>query len=1496
MKKLKRRISVLLTAVMLCTLFLPMETVAYASEVNSEETVKTEVVMPQDKMKEETEMVSKVDSEDTETQGQQEESEGSEMGSKGIELYSMRPLEEVKAYLVVSDYSDEEIKNMPLSTVLKSLRDSEGNSIEIPETATAVWSYFKDEKDNILQDEYHIINKTTTVDLSMFEYTKDYTMELIVGSGKQLDPGNVRYLVKVYLTKTVSENINCELYVQNEGNSREKIVPQNINVLNSSLMGVDMEMNTFIVPTHKAGREYYLGISSAASEHPDIKVDIYTMEEFIKYLSGSDGTPITNKILNQDMTKVDAGYKGIYDCPTDANDWKNIFWLVHKDEKSGSLIAFNAVSVQVTADIPYVTSELWAYEDEKMTEVACESVNYLDVKDFIIDAENGSIGSMKYVYSDYYMLKEGYAQEKEYFCALNAHSDIWDDANTHVVKAVVGQYESLEAAAEQEDIKEQLIPVERTKAPYGYKANYSYQNGGVDFTIFFDDNTVWKFNVTAMGYKPEFDTTYMMSFNNAPIVGAKDPWFRVDGVKQGDTTLDTYVVENGKAINMDTLYGYGYQTIFINDKTADLSSLKPTFWFGNADRVETYAVSPTTGNKQLSGESVRDFSNGSAQYGTVIDDNVKNYQVNFVKKESGAKLYVNGPSERTIFLDEYFENKHDILIANVGDTPLNGINVELLNAKNVKLDDYWTVGGTDNDTLAPFTTTEVNSKYGELANLAKIRLVKDGDKSGEIEGTLKISADGQEDVYIKLSGRASNPSFVTEKLDEAVKYVPYSYLVATNNMNEWNKVTFTIESGSLPSGLELFPTTGEIYGVPQESGTFNIRVKASYSRDDYFDPSYVDLTLIVKENTDENVYLASDKNDASPNLDDGYTIKQHIGAQIGEYSFELEKIEDTEFTSYGHYEEFVGLWLNGKKLVEGTDYNSESGSTKITINSQTFENNAESDNANTIAMEFRKDSDGDGKGDSEGELNRTSQNFVIAKPKTDPAVENVIALINKIPGKVTLDAKPIIQKARKAYDDLNAAQKTKVTNYSRLTAAENAIKVLEENAKDKAEADKVTALINAIPNPVTLECKNAVVAARNAYNMLTANQKSYVAQSYVNKLNAAEKTIADLEAAQREEEKQQAQINDVIAKINALPENITLQEKGAVADARDAYNALSAAQKEKVMNYEKLVSAEKAIKALEALEEADEKDKAAANAVIGKINVLPETITLEDKPMVEEARKAYNSLTDTQKELVVNYSKLEKAEKVLKALAAYQEADEKDKEVADKVIGMIEALPENVVLSDRKKIETAREAYEALTESQKAIIINYDKLVAAEVALAEAEKEDYENNKEAAKITFVGTVVDKSNKPLADSVVEIHSTVQIARTDKNGYFRFTDVEMGEHTLTIKDKSGKVTVKKHFTIVEGAPLSLKGDVLTARDGEVFTVRIKVQGGTIEFTDIEKGDKTPDNIVNNDETINIDGAGSNPGTGDNSRLVFWYVLLMLSLLAVMGMVMQSRKRRV
>ena len=197
----------------------------------------------------------------------------------------------------------------------------------------------------------------------------------------------------------------------------------------------------------------------------------------------------------------------------------------------------------------------------------------------------------------------------------------------------------------------------------------------------------------------------------------------------------------------------------------------------------------------------------------------------------------------------------------------------------------------------------------------------------------------------------------------------------------------------------------------------------------------------------------------------------------------------------------------------------------------------------------------------------------------------------------------------------------------------------------------------------------------------------------------------------------------VIEKIEALPElsEITLDDKNSVETTRTAYDALTEKQKLKITadTLKVLTDAEAKIAALEK----DAADTKAANAVIEKINALPEVskITLNDKNAVETARTSYNTLTADQKAKVSQeiLKKLTDAEAKITAL----EKDAADTKAAEAVNAKINALPEtsSVTLNDEETIKAARAAYNALTADQKAKVSSdtVNKLSNAEAKLAE---------------------------------------------------------------------------------------------------------------------------------------------------------------------------------
>lgn len=271
--------------------------------------------------------------------------------------------------------------------------------------------------------------------------------------------------------------------------------------------------------------------------------------------------------------------------------------------------------------------------------------------------------------------------------------------------------------------------------------------------------------------------------------------------------------------------------------------------------------------------------------------------------------------------------------------------------------------------------TDTTDMLAECANLDSINTpynIVTAFKLPSVTGTVWSLSDGTEvtefplnqssSVLVTRSNVSGAPEIITTTTDLnmddviRVKYVPYSYTVKTNNEYEWNKVTYSIVEGELAEGLQMYPDTGEIYGIPLEAGEFKVTVMATYSSPEFL-PSYAELTLIVIENTDENVGVATDN---------GYEIIQPVENL---YLSALPEDGSQVLVSIGEYPEFLDVYLDGRKLVKDKEYTSEEGSTRIIIRNQTLAGLGVG--SHTLGIEFRTLGE-------EKILKRAAQNFVIA--------------------------------------------------------------------------------------------------------------------------------------------------------------------------------------------------------------------------------------------------------------------------------------------------------------------------------------------------------------------------------------------------------------------------------------------------------------------------------------------------------------------------------------
>jgi hypothetical protein len=250
--------------------------------------------------------------------------------------------------------------------------------------------------------------------------------------------------------------------------------------------------------------------------------------------------------------------------------------------------------------------------------------------------------------------------------------------------------------------------------------------------------------------------------------------------------------------------------------------------------------------------------------------------------------------------------------------------------------------------------------------------------------------------------------------------------------------------------------------------------------------------------------------------------------------------------------------------------------------------------------------------------------------------------------------------ARLAYDALTETQKGYVTRLPELEAAELAV-------ADQVAAVAVDALIDALTSPYV---RADVEAAREAYEALTETQQALV--TGLPNLEAAEAGLVDQALAQAVE-----------LLINTLT---TPYDSDAVQTARDAYSALTEAQQALVTNYQVLLDAEQALADIDA-----------AAAVDAMIDALAEPYNPE---AVQNARAAYENLTEEQQSLVSGILDLELAEDTLMNETEAAGVDE-----------LIQTLTEE---STEEEVDAVREAYENLTEEQQALVTGLQTLVTYE--------------------------------------------------------------------------------------------------------------------------------------------------------------------------------------
>ena len=142
----------------------------------------------------------------------------------------------------------------------------------------------------------------------------------------------------------------------------------------------------------------------------------------------------------------------------------------------------------------------------------------------------------------------------------------------------------------------------------------------------------------------------------------------------------------------------------------------------------------------------------------------------------------------------------------------------------------------------------------------------------------------------------------------------------------------------------------------------------------------------------------------------------------------------------------------------------------------------------------------------------------------------------------------------------------------------------------------------------------------------------------------------------------------------------------------------------------------------------EKEDQEKADYVVERINsVTSGEITLDSEKDLDSAKTEYDSLTDEQKSLVDNYDKLEEAYATLDGLKIEQENQEK----AQSVIDAIEAIDSASLTDSDTSVQAIRDQYDSLTDDQKKLVTNADKLTEYENIVQQKKEQKAEEEAQA---------------------------------------------------------------------------------------------------------------------------------------------------------------------
>lgn len=282
------------------------------------------------------------------------------------------------------------------------------------------------------------------------------------------------------------------------------------------------------------------------------------------------------------------------------------------------------------------------------------------------------------------------------------------------------------------------------------------------------------------------------------------------------------------------------------------------------------------------------------------------------------------------------------------------------------------------------------------------------------------------------------------------------------------------------------------------------------------------------------------------------------------------------------------------------------------------------------------------------------------------------------------------------------------------------------------------------------------------------------------------------------------EVDDLIDAIGT----VTLESKAKIDIARDAYNTLTAEQKERVTKLNVLEESEKEYDRLKGEADKEEADKAAAKAVDDLIEKIGE-VTIDSGKQIQQAREAFEKLTPEQKEKVEKEEILKVAEEKYAELLLVEEK-ENVKNLLDNYKNLTEYRQE-------QQEELKRIIREGKTQIENATDKDgIDKVVKAAKEKMDAVKTDaeltaQENMEKAAEyvekqIANIGEVrfTSKSRDAILFARVSYDKLEKTAQEKVDNYSvlsaaeaKWKELESNAKVITLVDEKSKIAVSGKF---------------------------------------------------------------------------------------------------